>query len=93
MSGRAPRVAATIAAAGLLAGAAGTVAVSAPSVDQRTDAAQVAEPAWMRALRIRGEALNRIYGLAPMHALEIRGEALNRMYGLDDGGRRQAGGS
>jgi hypothetical protein len=85
MSGRAQRVAATVATAALLAGAAGTVAVSAPSDDQRADAAQVAEPAWMRALRIRSEALNRIYGLAPMHALEVRGEALNRMYGLDDG--------
>jgi hypothetical protein len=27
------------------------------------DAAQAAEPAWMRALRIRSEALNRMYGL------------------------------
>jgi hypothetical protein len=93
MSGRAPRVAATLATAALLAGATGTVAASAPSVDQRTDATQVAEPAWMRALRIRSEALNRIYGLAPMHALEIRGEALNRMYGLGDRESSQAGGS
>jgi hypothetical protein len=93
MSGRAPRVAATLATAALLAGAVGTVAVSAPSVDQRTDAAQVAEPAWLRALRIRSEALNRTYGLAPMHALEIRGEALNRMYGVDDGERPRGAGS
>ena len=93
MRGRAPRVAATVATAAVFAGAAGAVAVSAPRVDQRTDAAQVAEPAWMRALRIRSEALNRVYGLAPMHALEIRGEALNRIYGLDDGERPQAGGS
>jgi hypothetical protein len=91
MSGRAPRVAATLATAALLAGATGTVAASAPNVDQRTNGTQVAEPAWMRALRIRSEALNRIYGLAPMHALEIRGEALNRMYGLGDGEPSQAG--
>jgi hypothetical protein len=51
------------------------------------------ERGWMRALRIRSEALNRIYVLAPMHALEIRGEALNRINGLDDGERFQAGGS
>jgi hypothetical protein len=93
MSGRAPRLAATVATATLLVGAAGTVAVSAPSGDQRTNAAQVAEPAWMRALRIRSEALNRTYGLTPIHALELRGEALNRLHGLDDGERRQAGGS
>jgi hypothetical protein len=52
--------------AALVMGAAAAVAVSAPTVDQRTDAAdrgQAAEPAWMRALRIRSEALNRIYGL------------------------------
>jgi hypothetical protein len=93
MSGRAPRVAATLAIAALLAGATGTVAASASSVDQRTDATQGAEPAWMRALRIRSEALNRIYGLAPMHALEIRSAAMNRIHGLDDGERSQAGGS
>jgi len=86
-------MAVTVATAALLAGAAGTVAASAPSGDKPTDAAQAAEPAWIRALRIRSEALNRIYGLAPMHALELRGEALNRMYGLDDGERRQAAGS
>jgi hypothetical protein len=93
MSGRAPRVAATLATAALLAGATGTVAASAPNVDQRTNGTQVAEPAWMRALRIRSEALNRIYGLTPIHALELRGEALNRLYGLDGGERRQAAGS
>jgi len=48
---------------------------------------------WMRALRIRSEALNRIYGLAPMHALEIRGEAMNRVCGLGDSEPSQAGGS
>ena len=90
MSGRASRVAATVAIAALLAGATGTVAAS---LDQGTDATQVAEPDWMRALRIRSEALNRIYGLAPMHALEVRGEAMNRMYGLGDGAPSQAGGS
>ncbi len=93
MSARAPRVAATLATAALLAGAGGTVGASASSVDQRTRATHVPERTWMRALRIRSEALNRIYVLAPMHALEIRGEALNRMYGLDDGARSQAGGS
>jgi hypothetical protein len=93
MSGRASRVAATLATAALLAGAAGTVGASASSVDHRTGATQVPERAWMRALRIRSEALNRIYVLAPMHALEIRGEALNRINGLDDGERFQAGGS
>jgi hypothetical protein len=93
MIGRAPRLAVTVATAALLAGAAGTVAASAPNGDQRADAAQVAEPAWMRALRIRSEALNRIYGLTPIHALELRGEALNRLYGLDGGERRQAAGS
>ena len=90
MSGRAPRIAATLATAALLAGASGTVAAS---VDQRADATQVTEPDWMRALRIRSEALNRIYRLAPMHALEIRGEAMNRMYDLGDGEPSQAGGS
>jgi hypothetical protein len=93
MSGRASRVAATLATAALLAGAAGTVGASASSVDHRTGATQAPERAWMRALRIRSEALNRIYVLAPMHALEIRGEALNRVNGLDDGERFQAGGS
>jgi hypothetical protein len=90
MSGRAPRIAATLATAALLAGATGTVAAS---VDQGTDPTQVTEPDWMRALRIRSEALNRIYRLAPMHALEIRGEAMNRMYDLGDGEPSQAGGS
>jgi len=93
MSERAPRVAAILATAALFAGAAGTVGASPSSVDQRTGATQVPERAWMRALRIRSEALNRIYVLAPRHALGIRGEALNRIYGLHDGERSQAGGS
>ena len=83
MSGLLPRIAAVVVTAALLAGTAPAVSVSAPSVNQRTDAAQAAEPDWMRALRIRSEALNRIHGLAPMHALQIRGEALNRIHGLD----------
>lgn len=93
MSGRAPRVAATVATAALLAVSAGTVGASASSGDQRTGATQVPEQAWKRALRIRSQALNLIYVLAPMHALEIRGEALNSIYGLDDGARSRGGGS
>jgi hypothetical protein len=47
------------------------------------------EADWMRALRIRSEGLNQLYGLgvdqaaAPARALQVRGEALNRIYGLD----------
>ena len=93
MSERAPRVGAILATAALLAGAAGTVGASPSSVDQRTGATQVPERAWMRALRIRSEELNRLYGLAPMRALEIRGAAMNRMYGLGDGEPSQDGGS
>lgn len=66
MSGRAPRIAAILLAAALLGGAAPPVTVSA-RIDAHliaaADAAQAAEPAWMRALRIRSEALNRIHGL------------------------------
>lgn len=73
MSGRAPRIAAVVVTAALLAGA----------------APAAAEPDWTRALRIRSEALNRIYGLggersdqvASTRGLQIRSEALNRMYG------------
>jgi hypothetical protein len=95
MTGRGQRIAATVATAALLAGAVPAVALDAPTADQRTNAEAV-EPDWMRALRIRSEALNRIHGLAggqhgwerdSMRALQIRGEALNRMYGLDGGDR------
>lgn len=46
--------------------------------------AQTAEPDWMRALRIRSEALNRIYDLdtansAWRRALRIRSVELNRV--------------
>jgi hypothetical protein len=66
MNGRAPRIAAIVLTAALLGGAAPPVTVSARIDPQRidaADAAQAAEPAWMRALRIRSEALNRIHGL------------------------------
>jgi hypothetical protein len=66
MNGRAPRIAAVVVTAALLGGAAPAVAVGARTVAQRTNAAdpgRAAEPAWMRALRIRSEGLNRIYGL------------------------------
>jgi hypothetical protein len=61
-----------------IAGVAVTVAVLAGAAP-----AQTAEPDWMRALRIRSEALNRIYGLetakpAWQRALRIRSEELNR---------------
>lgn len=66
MSAPAPRIAAIAVTAALLAGAAPSGTVSARVVAQRIDAAdpaQAAEPAWMRALRIRSEGLNRVYGL------------------------------
>jgi hypothetical protein len=75
MSGRAARIAAIVLTAGLL-GAAPPVTVSARIDAQRIDAAdatQAAEPAWMRALRIRSEALNRIHGLeSDKHRPETR---------------------
>lgn len=45
---------------------------------------QAAEPDWMRAPRIRSEALNRTYGLEGdewRRALRIRSEELNRTHG------------
>jgi hypothetical protein len=66
MGKRTVRIVGVVVTAALVTGAAPAAAVSAPTVDQRTDAAdraQATEPAWMRALRIRSEALNRIYGL------------------------------
>jgi hypothetical protein len=68
MGRRAIRIAGIVVTAALFAGAAPT---------------QAAEPDWMRALRIRSEALNRIYGLEAakpdwMRALRIRSEELNR---------------
>jgi hypothetical protein len=79
MSGRAPRIAASVVTAALLGGAAPPVKVSAGSDAQRidaADAAQAAEPAWVRALRIRSEALNRIYGLeSGKHRPESRATA------------------
>jgi hypothetical protein len=95
MGERGQRIAAVVATAALLVGPAPAVALHAPAADQRTNAGAV-EPDWMRALRIRSEALNRMHGLAggqhgwerdSMRALQIRGEALNRMYGLDGGER------
>ena len=79
MSGRAPRIAAIVVTAALLGGAAPPVTVSARIDPQRidaADAAQAAEPAWMRALRIRSEALNRMHGLeSGKHRPEIQGTA------------------
>lgn len=79
MNGRASRIAAVVATAALLGGAAPAVAVGARTVAQRTNAAdpgQAAEPAWMRALRIRSEGLNRIYGLVGgKHRPETRATA------------------
>lgn len=72
MGRRAIRIAGIVVTAALLAGAA---------------PAQAAEPDWMRALRIRSEALNRIHGLdsarpAWRRALRIRSEELNRTQAL-----------
>lgn len=83
MGGRALRIAGVVVTAALPAGAAGAVAVGAPTVDQAAavDAAQAPEPDWMRALRIRSEALNRRYDLGGdewLRALRIRSEELNR---------------
>jgi hypothetical protein len=87
MSARGPRIAAVVVTAALLAGAAPAAALNAPIGGQRTTA-DAAEPDWMRALRIRSEALNRVHGLgggrhegeaAATRALRIRGEALNLM--------------
>ena len=79
MNGRAPRIAAVVVTAALLGGAAPAVAVGARTVAQPTNAAdpgQAAEPAWMRALRIRSEGLNRIYGLGGgKHRPETRATA------------------
>jgi hypothetical protein len=79
MNGRAPRIAAVVVTAALLGGAAPAVAVGARTVAQRTnpaDPVQAAEPAWMRALRIRSEGLNRIYGLGGgKHRPETRATA------------------
>ncbi len=47
------------------------------------DTSVALDPAYLRALKIRGEALNRMYGeSAYLRALRIRGEALNEMYGV-----------
>lgn len=77
----------TLAAASIFAGPARAVAPGATDDDQ-----------WLRALTIRSEALNRLYGLGDwatssahpntaespfMSALRIRSEALNRIYGLE----------
>ena len=79
-----------------------------PQVGLLADATTVNEVnvsmnSWLRALTIRSEALNRLYGLGDWatsatrpntaeSALRTRGEALNRIYGLErtrlDGGSR-----
>lgn len=90
MKGRGPGIAAAVVTAALLAGTAPAVGLNAATADQRTTA-EAAEPEWMRALRIRSQALNRIHGLAggkhgresaATRALRIRGEGLNLRYGL-----------
>ncbi len=86
-----PRLGATLAlalaAVCILAGPARAVTPRATDDDQ-----------WLRALTIRSEALNRLYGLGEwatasahpniaespfMSAIRIRSEALNRIYGLE----------
>jgi hypothetical protein len=77
----------TLAAASTFAGPAGAGVPGATDDDQ-----------WRRALTIRSEALNRLYGLGEwatssaqpntaespfMSAIRIRSEALNRIYGLE----------
>ena len=83
MGGRALGITRVGVMAALLAGAPAALAVGAPTVDQGAAAnpAHAAEPDWMRALRIRSEALNRRYGLGGdewLRALRIRSEELNR---------------
>lgn len=84
MGGRALGITRVVVMAALLAGAPAALAVGAPPVDQGAAAANpahAAEPDWMRALRIRSEALNRRYGLDGdgwLRALRIRSEELNR---------------
>jgi hypothetical protein len=84
MGGRALGITRVVVMAALLAGAPAALAVGAPTVDQGAAAAKpahAAEPDWMRALRIRSEALNRRYGLGGdewLRALRIRSEGLNR---------------
>ena len=84
MGGRALGMTRVVVMAALLAGAPAALAVGAPTVDQSAAAASpahAAEPDWMRALRIRSEALNRRYGLGGdewLRALRLRSEELNR---------------
>jgi hypothetical protein len=84
MGGRAVGMTRIVVMAALLAGAPAALAVGAPTVDHGAAAANpahTAEPDWMRALRIRSEALNRRYGLGGdewLRALRLRSEELNR---------------
>jgi hypothetical protein len=51
--------------------------------DTRDAAGVVAQPAWLRALQIRGEGMNKLYGnVQPgwLRALQIRGEGMNELY-------------
>jgi hypothetical protein len=74
MRGRRVRIVATVVTAAALASTA-PVALSALSAEQHTDAAQASEPDWMRTLRIRSEALNRIHGPA---AIAVAADATAR---------------